>query len=197
MELENGTGAGMPAPVPNSMTPREVPRGELVSRIRWPGDVLAWIVNVALVAFMSIIVISLVTQVFSRYVLERALIWPEELARYSFVWLSFLGVPLLLRNGWLMRFDAMLRPMPAGMRRRIAFIIEFSPIPLLVILVFQGFVMVRLVQVQVAPSLGISMRWVYLSAPVSGMLGLWFVFERLITGSAYQTQGSIYDTLEK
>ena len=179
------------------MTPTEVPHSGLVSRIRWLGDVLAWIVNVALMAFLSITVLAVVTQVFSRYVLEHALIWVEELARYSFIWLSFLGVPLLLRKGWLMRFDALLRPMPAGMRRWIALFIELSTIPLLVILVFQGFVMVRLVQVQIAPSLGVSMRWVYLSAPVSGMLGLWFVFERLITGSAYQTQGSIYDTLEK
>jgi len=161
---------------------------------RWPGDVLAWLIRLALIVLASAIVLILVTQVVSRYAFGRALIWPEELARYSFVWLSFLGVPLLLRNGWLMKFDALLRPLPAGVRAWIALFVELSALPLLVILVVQGIVMMRLVQVQVAPSLGVSMWWVYLSAPVSGVLGLWYVLERLITGSAYQDQGSIFDT---
>ena len=41
-------------------------------------------------------IVTVCLQVFFRYVLEQPLSWSEELARYAFVWLSFLGAAMAL-----------------------------------------------------------------------------------------------------
>ena len=51
-----------------------------------------WLVDVVLVTALAVITVVLVTQVFSRYVLHSALAWPEELAQFLLVLISFTGM---------------------------------------------------------------------------------------------------------
>lgn len=44
------------------------------------------------------IVVNIGAQVFSRYVLDYPLIWVEELATYSFIWATFIGASLGLKQ---------------------------------------------------------------------------------------------------
>ncbi|WP_337997707.1 TRAP transporter small permease [Oleispirillum naphthae] len=50
---------------------------------------------VLLFAAMTTIILM---QVFFRYVLENSLSWSEELARYMFIWLTFLGASIAMRE---------------------------------------------------------------------------------------------------
>jgi TRAP-type C4-dicarboxylate transport system permease small subunit len=50
------------------------------------------------VLLLTILVSSVILQVISRYILNVAWPWTEELARYSFVWVSFAGALLGLRR---------------------------------------------------------------------------------------------------
>lgn len=43
------------------------------------------------------IVLNITAQVFSRYLLGRPLVWVEELATYSFIWVTFIGASLALK----------------------------------------------------------------------------------------------------
>jgi TRAP-type transport system small permease protein len=43
------------------------------------------------------IVLNITAQVFSRYLLGRPLVWVEELATYSFIWVTFVGASLALK----------------------------------------------------------------------------------------------------
>lgn len=43
------------------------------------------------IAILSVIVATILSQVFSRYVLGRPLIWAEELATYLLIWLAFVA----------------------------------------------------------------------------------------------------------
>jgi TRAP-type transport system small permease protein len=44
------------------------------------------------------IILNIAAQVFSRYVLNRPLVWVEELATYSFIWATFIGASLGLKR---------------------------------------------------------------------------------------------------
>lgn len=57
--------------------------------------VVEQVVGVLLVAN---IVLQIAVQVFSRYVLNRPLVWVEELATYSFIWATFIGASLGLKR---------------------------------------------------------------------------------------------------
>ena len=45
----------------------------------------------ALLALFAVIIVCVSLQVFFRYVLNDPLTWSEELARFSFMWMVFLG----------------------------------------------------------------------------------------------------------
>ena len=54
--------------------------------------------EVLLVVFMLIISVSVIAQVFFRYVLASPLGWTEEISRYGLVWLTFIGMYVVFRK---------------------------------------------------------------------------------------------------
>ena len=75
---------------------------------------------------MFVLSMLLIVQVFFRYCIGQSLTWSEELARYIFVWLVYLGVPygcLLMRH---IKIDAGLMLFPKFMRKHIVLIGEIS-----------------------------------------------------------------------
>lgn len=51
------------------------------------------------VGLIAIMVGAITTQVFTRYLFNRPIIWVEELATYSFIWGAFVGASLGLKYG--------------------------------------------------------------------------------------------------
>lgn len=51
-----------------------------------------------LIAMMACLVIVIFAQVFTRYVMGQALYWSEELGKFVFVWMSWLGVSAGLKE---------------------------------------------------------------------------------------------------
>lgn len=81
---------------PPASTPAEPPRRDRLSPLLDGLDAVLETVAGALLA--ATVVIALI-QVFYRYVLNDSLPWPEEVARWAFVWLVFLGGALVARRG--------------------------------------------------------------------------------------------------
>lgn len=55
--------------------------------------------QILMAAAMAVVCILLMVQVFFRYVLNSPLIWSEECARYTFVWIVMLGLGYNVRTG--------------------------------------------------------------------------------------------------
>ncbi len=51
------------------------------------------------VALITLIVVAITVQVFTRYVLGRPLAWVEESATYAFIWMAFVGASVGLKQG--------------------------------------------------------------------------------------------------
>ena len=58
------------------------------------------------------IVINIGVQVFSRYVLDYPLIWVEELATYSFIWATFIGASLGLKQARHVKIETFVGRLP-------------------------------------------------------------------------------------
>ena len=59
---------------------------------------------------MSIVIIGL--QVFFRYVIASTIPWTEQLARYMFIWMTMLCLPVLFYRGQTMAFTLIFDAMP-------------------------------------------------------------------------------------
>jgi len=82
---------------------------------RW--DRLAVPVRVVCTLLMIAIFALSIAQVVFRFVLESPLIWSEELARLSLIWLTFLGAAVVCFDGTHLQVDSLFLLLPAGGQR--------------------------------------------------------------------------------
>lgn len=68
--------------------------------------------NIAWMA-LALMVIVILVQVFFRYVLNSALPWPDEAARFLMLWMMGLIAPLALRQGGFVAIDTVPRALPS------------------------------------------------------------------------------------
>ena len=86
---------------------------DLALRIGW------WISIVAI----GLMVLSILLQVFFRYVLGNPLPWSEEAARFCMLWMTGLMAPLAYRRGGFVAIDMLVRMLPARVAQILSFLL--------------------------------------------------------------------------
>jgi TRAP-type C4-dicarboxylate transport system permease small subunit len=124
-------------------------------------------VELACGALMVAITAVVFLQVVSRYVFNYPFDWPEELARYLFVWVALLGAALALRRGAHFSIDALLKRFPAKWRLIISLLIHTALEIFTLVVSVKGFQLALRVREQLSPGMEVSMTYAYLSVPVS------------------------------
>ncbi|WP_207100232.1 TRAP transporter small permease [Paracoccus shandongensis] len=123
----------------------------------------------AIVLLMAAMSLLIGLQIFMRYVMGASLSWSEELARYFFIWATYLGIALAVQRDAHIRVTMLTDLLPAGGRAaaRILAHLIFAAFALYVM--YQGWFMVEKTFRfgQKSASLGIPMGVVYL-APLTG-----------------------------
>jgi TRAP-type C4-dicarboxylate transport system permease small subunit len=125
---------------------------------------------------MVAITLLTLAQVVWRYVLEMPLQWSEEVARYSFVWVTFLGAAALMR----MRdghpaIDALQVATGPRVRQLLQIVNRLVVVAGSVAIAAGGVRMVQLQWHQLSPSLELPMACVYLSMALGPMIGIFWV----------------------
>jgi TRAP-type C4-dicarboxylate transport system permease small subunit len=124
----------------------------------------------ALTALMTAVVLL---GVFTRYLLGEALPWPEELARYTMTWLSWVGGGLALRRGAHIATDLVVNALPERARKAVLLLGSLLVAAFLVILIVYGWQLVQRAGFQTTAALGLSMQIPYLSLPIGAALMLY------------------------
>ena len=124
----------------------------------------------AMVALASGLVISLLISIFYRYVIGRALSWPEEISLMIFAWLTLLAGSLGVRNRFHVRltiFTSRLSPVAAVWMERLtlAAVAAFGAA-----LAYSGYDMLQRTAHHLTPTLRLPLDYVNYSAPVCGTL---------------------------
>lgn len=125
------------------------------------------------------IAITFVTfyQVITRYVLNNASSWSEELVRYMFIWASLLGAAIGIREHIHIGIDVVVNQFPLPLRCVVRIIVKIAIIGMCLILVIFGIKMVGATAKQISPALHLPMKYVYLSAPVGGIFMIFYLLE--------------------
>jgi TRAP-type C4-dicarboxylate transport system permease small subunit len=138
----------------------------LLKRLR---TVLYWVSVGCMSAMLCIIFMQVVT----RYVFGYTYEWSEELARFLFVWVVFLGSALIMGEGGHLAVTLLvskLKGRPSGTVLQI-FINSCSYI-FIGLLFTQGWKMTSIMSFQTSPGMGLSMSYVYSIIPISAVLML-------------------------
>lgn len=146
------------------------------------------LVNQTLVIFLvslsAVLVICVVWQVISRYILSSASIVTDELARFLFMWVGLIGAAYATGLKRHLAIDLLLMKSKGSNKTLLEIFISC------VMLFFAGFILVygganlawdTHISGQISPSLGIDMGLVYLCLPVSGAIMAFYILIDLIS----------------
>ncbi|AFM02233.1 TRAP transporter, DctM subunit [Desulfitobacterium dehalogenans ATCC 51507] len=139
--------------------------------------------EVAIVAGFLFFTMLITLQVINRYVLTFADIanigvWSEELARYTFIWVSYIGAALVIKKRANINVDAVIRNLPASLNQVLNLVSSLLTFVLFYILIKGGIatITMQVTNHQVTPAMGIPMYIPYLAVP----LGISLMFFRTL-----------------
>ena len=111
-----------------------------------------------------------VLQVFFRYVVQASLGWSEELSRYLFVWLIFIGSALALPKGSHIAIDVLVNELPIRVRKWVHGFASICVMVFFIFLTIEGLKLCNLAQGQTSAAMEIPMGIAYLCIPLGSLL---------------------------
>lgn len=142
---------------------------ELLIRAKRP---LNRVVDACVMALMAVLAVVLFIAVLTRYLFNFPLAWSEEVSRYAFVWLSFLGAELCFRTNMHVGVDLLVKVFPLRLQEIVWRAGQALAGFLLIGLLTAGINITAVAHDQLSPALGIRMSWVYVAVPVGAALML-------------------------
>ncbi|MCL7765343.1 TRAP transporter small permease [Polaribacter sp. Z014] len=135
------------------------------------------IMETILVSIFGLLVIDVLLQVFSRYILNTSFTFTEELARFSLIWLSILGAAYLGGKREHLSMDFLFQKFSPKLQKKVLFFIEICVFLFaLIVMVIGGFNLVytTLHLGQLSGTLRIPLGYIYAILPFSGLLIMCF-----------------------
>lgn len=130
-----------------------------------------------LIGIFSLLVIDVLFQVFSRYILNSSFSWTEELARFSLIWMTILGAAYLSAKREHLSMDFLYQKFTVTAKMRASILIEIVIFLFaLIVMVVGGFNLVytTLHLEQLSGTLRIPLGYIYAILPFSGLLIMLF-----------------------
>ncbi len=123
-------------------------------------------------------------QVVFRGLLDSPLAWSEEVARYLFVWIVFIGGAWAVSGDAHFRMDFLLTASKGGFRRAIVWFSCLCMVVFAAVMLIYGLKLVASVSSQISPALRISMSIPYSALPLSGLLIIIHALEFALTSGS-------------
>jgi TRAP-type C4-dicarboxylate transport system permease small subunit len=122
--------------------------------------------RLALLILFTIIIVSVSLQVLFRYVLNDPLVWSEELARFAFLWMVFLGLGLAERDDQHIAVDYFVARMPTGPQKVIRIAVEIFCIIVIAVICYQSIGIIKVQAAMRSVALNISMAYTAIAVPI-------------------------------
>lgn len=148
-----------------------------------------------LIAFFVIAFVATVYQVFSRFVLQSSVVqnmlpmvdfsvfnlsWIEELIRYMFVWIVFLGIGIVYKSKEHAQVEILLHYMPERLKGKLQVLIEVINSAVFLFLILYGWSILKFTSQQLSPSMGLNMTLIYGSVLVCSLICLLHSFVNIL-----------------
>ena len=134
--------------------------------------ILEHMVNRIATVLFSVIFITMLLQIFFRYMLDSPLVWTEELCRYLFIWTCFLGWTIALRRKSHIRISYFIELLPYSLGKMVTFVFQLLIFVFLIQLLRYGIAMTARSFSVPTITLFFSWAYVYLAVPLSAAIML-------------------------
>ncbi|MBL6449272.1 TRAP transporter small permease [Fulvivirga sp. 29W222] len=130
-----------------------------------------------LILIMALMVINVLWQVFSRYLMDSPSSFTDELARYLMIWVGILGAAYVSGKQGHVAIDVLLRKLNAAQQKRLRIFIDLlvSLFSLCALVIGGGrLVYITYVLEQYSPAMQLPLAAVYAVIPISGILIIYY-----------------------
>ena len=137
-----------------------------------------------LVLIMAVMVVNVLWQVFSRYVLDIPSSFTDELARFLMIWIGILGAAYVAGRNGHVAINVLARRASTNNQKRLKQVVRVAIVLFcLFAMVIGGLRLVHITYVleQYSPALGLPLSFVYLVIPVSGVLIIYYKISDMLT----------------
>ena len=129
---------------------------------------------------MLLICLLVLAQIFFRYVLNNSLVWSEELSRYSFVWMTFIGTSFIVKRKSHISISFIYNFIPNKIKPIVNIISYCIIILFFSYLVFYG-LKVSIFMYKIGSSaMNIPMFFIYVSIPIGFLLSIYRMIQNTI-----------------
>ena len=120
-----------------------------------------------------VMVVAVAVQIVSRWI-NTPLPWTEEITRFAFIWLVYLGVGIGFRRAESARVTFLVQLMPSGARHFLAILYVVLCGGFFALMLFAGIDVVRqqIMMTEMATTMDLAMWTIGVSVPVSAVIGL-------------------------
>lgn len=134
-----------------------------------------------LAVLFGVIVLIMSVGVFFRYVMNESLYWSDEVVRYLFVWLTFLGAGVAVKDKIHLRVTVLKDHLSGLWQKRVNRFNEIIFIAFLVFLIIGGFIWVFEISGSYSSALGLPLNWFFYAAlPVTSIVALFYAIRQFI-----------------
>ena len=125
--------------------------------------------GIVIFTYGAIVVLSTI-QVLSRYLIGNSVPWTEEMARYCFMWLIYVGIVIALNRGTHASAGILSGLCKGSAKHLVEAAIHSISLALFAVLFFHGLELFFMVKGQTSPAMRISMMIPYASLPFGCVL---------------------------
>lgn len=150
--------------------------GKVVNKI---STLLEKLTNIALILLMLLLTVSTTLQVVTRFITKSPLVWTEEVSRMSFIWIALLGSTLATKHSEHLSLDFIVDKFPKTLRNIVRILVHLMMMTVATLFIVAGWEFVGKNATRISETTGISMVYLYIAAPVSGVLMLFYLIEQI------------------
>ena len=110
----------------------------VIRPLSWLNEHVLWIGRGIGIFAVAVMVAVTIVQVFCRYILNNALPWPDEAARFGMLWMTGLMAPTAFRRGGFVAIDIVPLMLPATLARLLNLVLLSLSLAVLVVAVRIG-----------------------------------------------------------
>ena len=155
------------------------------------------LLEVLLVACLVAMVIMVFGNVVLRYGFNSGITISEEMSRYCFIWLTYIGAMVAMREGGHLGVDTLVKHLPLLGKKFCVFVSECLMLFCNVLFLMGTYQMHNLQVTNISPVVGISMIWVYgIGYVVAAVMGIFNVRKLLLLLAGKLSEDELVEVVE-
>lgn len=158
---------------------------------------LTRLTTMVITSMFGVLVLLIFTQVVLRYVFSSSLLWVEELGRFMFMWLIWLGVTIGIMKKSHIGVDFFVNLLPAKCQRWVTVLSTVITGTFFLILSYWGFNFAMKNIVAQSTVLLIPMGYVYMILPVCSFICVVYCLQQIMEALSNQPRDVVSNQLQK